>query len=125
MISNVSQFRSIRVDETAEANVPLVSGHTGVLAEIGDAFRLEEVFVDEEVSGAGARIFAENGIGGVGHDLRFPGHGHGSITVDHVHGCGVDQFGRPERVGRDVIFPELLGHPQDAHGHAVLGDRVG
>ena len=32
---------------------------------------------------------------------------------------------RPESVDGEVAAPELFGHAEDAHTHAVLGHRVG
>ncbi len=44
---------------------------------------------------------------------------------DHRQGRGRDHGARPKRVDGDATVAELLGHPQHAHAHAVLGDGIG
>src|ERR1700722_4630390 len=98
------------------------AGNHCVLLEIANSRLTKNILIDAEIARKTSALLDEDHVSGVGHDFWSSAARTGQTEV--LAGGRIDHRSWPECVHRDANGPKLFSHTEDAHAHAILGDRV-
>ena len=83
----------------------------GVFIQAGDARREQYLIIDEEIARTLSTVSGENGMSGIGHNLRLSTALHGSFATKQILDGGRSDGGAgPKCIDRDAPLAKLFGH---------------